>query len=150
MKAKPQPLTFPVALGVIRDGGKFLVARRPEGAHLAGAWEFPGGKLRPGESAEEALRREVREETGLTFREAVLVHVEEYAYSERRVVLHCFVCLGLERPREAAGLPEMRWVTLAELKALEMPPANHRLVTVLEEQFGEDDPEAGPRAAQAE
>jgi 8-oxo-dGTP diphosphatase len=144
MKAKPQPLSVPVALGVIRDGGKFLVARRPEGAHLAGAWEFPGGKLRPGEAPEEALRREVLEETGLTFRDAVLVHVEEYAYPERRVTLHCFICLGLKRSREDAGLPEMRWVTLAELKALEMPPANQRLVKVLEEQFGEDDPKVNP------
>lgn len=142
MKGKAQPLSLPVALGVIRDGGKFLVARRPEGVHLAGAWEFPGGKQRQGESPEEALRREILEETGLTFREAVLIHVEEYAYADRTVTLQCFVCLGVEGQRDAAGLAQSRWVTLAELKELEMPPANRRLVDVLEEQFGEDERQA--------
>jgi 8-oxo-dGTP diphosphatase len=128
-----------VAVGILRRERRFLVTRRPEGSHLAGTWEFPGGKILPGETPEQAVRREVEEETGLTFHEAVLIHVEEHAYLDRSVLLHAFLCL---EPEEwtALRLPgEAQWVTLAELRALVMPPANRAVIDVLEEQFCDED-----------
>jgi len=132
----------PVALGVLRRGNRFLVARRPSGAHQGGTWEFPGGKIKSWETPEDALRREVAEETGMTFREAVLLHIEEYSYPDRSVILYCFLCLDPEeapqRPGPGASACESCWVTFEELRNLRMPPANKSLVEILGEQFGDE------------
>jgi len=133
---KPTPKTPPqdIAVGVIRSEGRFLVRLRPAGAPLEGLWEFPGGKVEAEESPEDALRREVREETGIGFREAILLHREEHAYPSFSVLLHFFLCLDpVGSPGTEAAT---RWVTIDELEALDMPPANRRVVAILREQFG--------------
>jgi mutator protein MutT len=130
----PEPIS--IACGIVRRGDRFLVARRPPGAHLAGVWEFPGGKARQGEAVEAALRREVEEEMGIVFGQALLVHVEEHAYPERTVLLHFYLCLD---PRgEPAGREgqEVRWLTLEDLGALEWPAANRGVLDALREQYG--------------
>jgi 8-oxo-dGTP diphosphatase len=139
---------LPVAIAVLVRDGHFLVARRATGLHLGGFWEFPGGKVEPGEEPLDALRREVGEETGLAFGDAVLLSVEEYAYPDRRVLLRAYLCLD-PRPAgagadsaldpEGGGLPDgdrFLWVDLEELRTLSMPPANSALVALLAEQFG--------------
>lgn len=125
-----------MAAGVIRSGERFLVARRKPGSHLAGAWEFPGGRIAAGEDPERALRRELEEEVGVTFQEAFLLHVEEHGYADRTVVLHFFLCLDPQREPQPAEGQELRWATLAELETLETPPANRQLIAILKEQFG--------------
>ena len=137
MPVPPRPPPLPIAVGVIYSEGRFLVAKRRLEDHLAGTWEFPGGKLKPGESLESALRREVEEEAGIRVRTAVLLHVEEYAYPGREVLLHFFLCLDPEGSPQGEEGQEVRWVTLAELKGLETPAANRKLLKILEEQFGE-------------
>lgn len=137
MKLKPESPTFAIAVGVFYTDGRFLVSRRKQGAHCGGTWEFPGGKQKNGESIEEALRREVEEETGLQFREGLLAHREEYSYRDRTVTLHFFLCLGAcNEPQEREG-QELSWVTLQELEQLEIPAGNRGFLKVLREQFGD-------------
>lgn len=111
------------------------MSRRLAGTHLAGLWELPGGKLRPGEAVVDALRREIEEETGLGFRDAVLLHREFHAYAERSVDLQFFLCL--DPAGEASGREgqDVRWVTIDELERLEMPAGNRRIFEILREQL---------------
>jgi len=126
------------------------VGRRDPGAHQGGKWEFPGGKVETGESEEDALRREIAEETGFSFEEAALLHKEEHRYPDRTVILSFFLCLGLsprptprEKSRPRGGRPEdglggsvpWRWVSAQELRALEMPPANRRVLEIVADQL---------------
>jgi mutator protein MutT len=127
----------PIVCGIVHRGGRFLVSRRPDGAHLAGTWEFPGGKALPGETLEAALRREVDEELGIAFGQAVLVHVKEHAYPERTVLLHFYLCLDPRGEPSGREGQEIRWVGLADLDLLEVPPANRAVLALLDEQFGE-------------
>ena len=101
-------------------------------------WELPGGKRRPGEELQDTLRREIEEETGVRFRDAVLLHREEHAYPERAVELHFFLCRDPEGPGEGREGQEVRWVTLSELDTLEMPAGNQRLLEILGEQLADE------------
>src|SRR5262245_53929855 len=120
--SRPAREPIQVAAGVVRSGERLLLARRQPGSHLAGAWEFPGGRLAPGEDAERALRRELEEEVGLTFKEAFLIHVEEHDYPDRTVVIHFYLCLDPDGEPRAAEGQELRWASPAEIEALEIPP----------------------------
>lgn len=135
MKSKPNEPPRKVAVGILRRGDRFLVARREPDAHQGGLWEFPGGRVEAGETLEAALRREVAEEVRMSFAEAVLLHVEEHRYPDRTVRLHFFLCLD---PREDA-LPDgaRRWVTARELERLPMPAANAGVIRMLREQQAE-------------
>jgi 8-oxo-dGTP diphosphatase len=124
-----------IGAAVIFDAaGRVLVARRRAGAHLAGLCEFPGGKARPGESAEEACRRECREELGVEVRvlgEAAPRLV--YRYPERIVALAFFRCAiepGSPEPRAFAA-SEVFWVEPARLPKLPWPPANRGIVEAI-------------------
>ncbi|MEO7387325.1 MAG: 8-oxo-dGTP diphosphatase MutT [Gammaproteobacteria bacterium] len=104
---------MPRAPGLIR--GRILIAQRPPGGHVGGFWEFPGGKLKDGESVEAALARELREELGIDVEAATPFMAYRHEYPERRVELHVFL---VERyagePQGVEGQP-LRWVTVAEL-----------------------------------
>jgi mutator protein MutT/uracil-DNA glycosylase family 4 len=120
-----------VVAAVVRRGGRYLVTRRAPGKHLAGLWEFPGGKRHPGESLEDALRRELAEELGVDARAGERLAVVPWAYPERRVVLHFFDCtIGRQPVTPREGQPA-RWVTRAELARLPLPPADAALVARL-------------------
>lgn len=139
MTVSSQPPCVEIAVGLVEQAGRFLVARRPAGSHLPGLWEFPGGKALPDESLEETLRREIAEETAINFADAVLLHIQEHAYPERTVRLHFFLCrdaIGTGAGREGQ---ETRWVTGAELFTLAMPEGNQRLLELLREQLGAEE-----------
>lgn len=125
-----------VATVAIDDGaGRILVARRPEGTHLAGFFELPGGKVRPGETPEAAAIREAREEVGV---EVILgerlVPPVKHAYPDRSVRLHFFAArLAPDSPApRALGAAEVRWVERARLADLELPPANASVLAALQ------------------
>jgi mutator protein MutT len=120
-----------VALALVVRGEKILVAKRQEGAHLSGYWEFPGGKIRPDETPEEAAVREVREETGVVARAVARRAPIEWSYPERSVRLHPIDCTWLEGDGTPRQVAELRWVTFAELSSLRFPDANGALVTEL-------------------
>jgi 8-oxo-dGTP diphosphatase len=116
----------PIAIAVVEQDGQFLIGRREAGVALAGLWEFPGGKVEPGETPEQAAVRECREETGLTVAVVGAYERVEHRYAHGDVVLHFFAC----RPIEAGQTPHarFRWVPADELVHYEFPPANAALV----------------------
>ncbi len=114
--APAEPPLIRVAAGILRDqAGLILIAQRPPGGHVGGFWEFPGGKLHPGEQPGQALIRELKEELGVTVEAATPFMTYRHPYPERSVELHVFL---VERyagePRGVEGQP-LRWVTLKEL-----------------------------------
>ena len=117
-----------VVAAVIEEGGRFLVARRREGSHLAGLWEFPGGRVEPGEEPGAALVRELREELGVDAAVGVPLTFAWHRDAERDVLLLFYEAAILSgSPRGAEG-QEVRWVTRRELGALATPPADAELV----------------------
>ena len=119
-----------VVAAVIEDTDRFLVTRRQPGVHLAGMWEFPGGKIDPDETDEQALRRELLEELGVEAEVGGRVHRTEHAYPDRTIELRFYSCDLKGTPRPALG-QEMRWVPRAELRSLKFPPADSELIEML-------------------
>jgi 8-oxo-dGTP diphosphatase len=116
-----------VVAAVIEQEGRYLVTRRPRGVHLAGLWEFPGGKIDEAESHAEALRRELREELGADADVLELVFSVGHDYPDRRVELFFYRCRLRGIPRPLLD-QEMRWVRRDELPSLEFPPADEELI----------------------
>ncbi|HKS59785.1 MAG TPA: A/G-specific adenine glycosylase [Thermoplasmata archaeon] len=118
------------AVGAIEFRGRWLVQRRPREGLLGGLWEFPGGKIRSGEKPEAALRREIREETGLELTSVAPISVVAHSYSHFRVRLHLFLCraahAGNLRTRAAR-----RWVSPQEFRLLPRPAATVRMARLL-------------------
>lgn len=121
-------ITVAVAL-LRREGRWFLQRRDPRSAHLPGAWEFPGGKVEPGESPEQALRRELLEELSWTAGSLRALDPILHAYLDRTVTLHPFAAEGPELPRTALA---WGWFTSTEAKRLRIPEANAPLLESLE------------------
>jgi len=119
----------------VRDGS-ILVAKRSESQHLAGAWEFPGGKVEAGEEPVEAALRELREETGLTAlrAEALLVFVHDYP--DRRLRFHAFVVEDPEGEVAIDGDRGFAWVQPSSLAELPMPEANRAILRALRWRLG--------------
>jgi len=116
-----------VAAAVIEADGRYLITRRAKG-HLEGLWEFPGGKLRLGETFPECIRRELREELGVEVTVGEKLETVTWHYPERTVVLHFFRCRlagGEIAPREGQA---MAWVEPDELERYPFPPADASLV----------------------
>jgi 8-oxo-dGTP diphosphatase len=123
------PLMVEVAAGLIRDAaGRYLITQRRRGSHLAGLWEFPGGKLEAGETPAAGLRRELEEELSAIFTVGELVETVRWEYPDRTVVLHFFDCRlesGTIAPREEQA---MQWVEAARLADHDFPPADRELI----------------------
>ena len=123
-----------VVAGVIQDArGRILLARRTEGRDLAGLWEFPGGKVDPGETPEQALVRELEEELGIETAASCLAPIAfaSHGYDKFHLLMPVFACrkwAGTPQPREGQAL---KWVKPAELSRYPMPPADVPLVGLL-------------------
>jgi len=119
-----------VVAAVIERDGAFLLTLRPDGTHLAGHWEFPGGKVHDHESHEEALRREIFEELDAVARVGELVHTVTHAYPDKTVQLFFYKC-ELDGDAKPMIGQEMRWVPKHELSRLPFPEADRELITTL-------------------
>jgi mutator protein MutT len=119
-----------VTAAVVEEDGRLLLTRRLDGTHLAGTWEFPGGKCERGESLHACLRREMQEELGVDIEIGAEVFRSEHAYPERTVRLHFFACTLKDVPRPRLG-QEMRWVVRADLPPLEFPEADRAFIAEL-------------------
>ncbi len=120
--------TVVVAAAVVVEGGRVLLTQRKAGTHLAGAWEFPGGKVEAGEDPREALRRELREELGIdaSVGEVVDVTFHRYADADKAVLLLFFEAArtpGSAEP-QALDVAAFRWAEEGELRDEEFPPAD--------------------------
>jgi len=124
------PREIVVIAAVVERDDCFLVTRRLEGTHLAGTWEFPGGKLEAGETDGECLARELDEELGVEVTIGPLLHATRHAYPERTVALRFYRC-GLQgEPMPMLG-QQMQWIPRDELGTLEFPPADAELIRQL-------------------
>ena len=119
-----------VVAAVIERGGAFLLTLRPDGTHLAGHWEFPGGKVHHSETHAEALRREVHEELDALVHVGELIHTVTHAYPEKTVELYFYRCTISGEPKPMIG-QEMQWVAKADLATLPFPDADRDLIRML-------------------
>jgi len=126
----PDPPAIVVVAAVIERDDCFLVTRRLEGTHLAGTWEFPGGKREPGESDGECLVREIEEELGTGAVVERLMYATTHAYPDRVVELRFYACDIEGEPLPMLG-QRMQWVPRDELGTLEFPPADGELIGIL-------------------
>jgi len=122
--------TVVVAAAIVERDGRFLLTRRLKGTHLAGTWEFPGGKCDPGESLEDCLAREMMEELAVECAVGRSILVTRHAYAERTVELHFFAATLFGDPAPQLG-QEMRWASRAELGTLPFPEADRELIHLL-------------------
>lgn len=120
-----------VAAGLVFDGGRLLITQRPPGGHLAGLWEFPGGKLESGESWEQALQRELREELGIEVAVGREFCRVQHAYPERVVRLRFFVCRIASGTPMPIGCSAVAWVGPDGLGQFEFPEADRQLLEQL-------------------
>ena len=121
------------ACALIDPDGRVLVSQRPEGKSMAGLWEFPGGKIEPGERPEEALIRELKEELGIDVKEECLAPLTfaSHAYEDFALLMPLFVCrrwTGVPTGREGQAL---KWVSPLRLRDVPMPPADAPLIPML-------------------
>lgn len=119
-----------VVAAVIERDGSYLLTLRPDGTHLAGHWEFPGGKVHHSETHAEALRREIFEELDAVARVGDLVHSVTHAYPEKTVQLFFYQC-DLDGEAKPMMGQQMRWVGKDELRTLPFPEADRDLVRTL-------------------
>jgi 8-oxo-dGTP diphosphatase len=124
-------LVHVVAAALIDADGRVLLAQRPEGKHLAGYWEFPGGKVEAGETAEQALRREILEEIGVRIGPAESLIRIPWNYSSKRILLDVYRVRSFEgMPHSCEGQP-LKWVPAGALDPAEMPEADHPVIHAL-------------------
>lgn len=121
-----------IAVGIIRNSQQeIFITQRAADSHMAGFWEFPGGKVEQGETAELALKRELSEEVGIVVQEAVLLNVLEHTFTDRIVTLSFYMVEAWDgEPFGREGQP-IRWVRQSELVAEEFPPANATIIALL-------------------
>ena len=122
-----------VAAAVIRVDGKYLITKRMEGTHLAGYWEFPGGKVEKDETTKDALTREILEEVGLEIRINRLLHESFPEYPERLVHMNFYDCDILSGEASAIECADIAWIKPDEFKLYEFPPADEGIIEMLSE-----------------
>lgn len=130
-------LLFVVAAALINEKREILVQKRPEGKPMAGLWEFPGGKLEPGETPEQALSRELQEELNIEVSESDLepMSFASEPLGTKSLLLLLYKCKHWKGRVESQELAELQWVSLQKLQDLEMPPADGPLVDRMLETF---------------
>lgn len=124
-----------VACALVDPDNRILLAQRPEGKNMAGLWEFPGGKIEPGETPEQSLVRELQEELGITTQEACLAPLTfaSHAYEKFHLLMPLYICRkfeGIPVPKEGQNL---KWVRANSLRDFPMPAADEPLIPALQD-----------------
>lgn len=121
-----------IAAGIIRNSQQqIFITKRPEGTHMAGFWEFPGGKLEKGELPEAALIRELEEEVGIIVTQSELFHRVDHEFDDRFITLYFFMVSEWDNEPYGKEGQVSRWVAQQGLVADEFPPANRVIVDML-------------------
>lgn len=127
---------YHIAVGVVFKGNRVLITRRKADGLLGGLWEFPGGKIQPGESAEAACIREIREEVNLKVRiESHLTRVK-HAYTHFKIIMEVFCCRYVSGKVQLNGPTAHRWIGIEEYQNYPFPKANHKFIPLLEQKHG--------------
>ncbi|ANN56762.1 (deoxy)nucleoside triphosphate pyrophosphohydrolase [Mesorhizobium sp. WSM4312] len=126
-------LLLVAACALVDTDGRVLLAQRPEGKQLAGLWEFPGGKVEPGETPEQCIIRELHEEIGIETEIPCLAPLTfaSHSYDDFHLLMPLFVCRrfrGIAQPREGQAL---KWVRPKQMRDYPMPPADAPLIPFL-------------------
>lgn len=133
MTGQARPILLVAAVALLDQDNRVLLSRRPEGKHLAGLWEFPGGKVHEGETPESALIREMREELSIDTAESCLAPLSfaSHGYEDFHLLMPLYVCRkwkGIVTPMEDQ---ELKWVRKQALGNYPMPPADAPLIPIL-------------------
>ena len=131
--AKGKRLLLVAACALVDTDGRVLLAQRPEGKQLAGLWEFPGGKVEPGETPEQCIIRELQEEIGIETDIPCLAPLTfaSHSYDDFHLLMPLFICRrfrGIAQPREGQAL---KWVRPKQMRDYPMPPADAPLIPFL-------------------
>lgn len=128
-----RPIVLVAAAALVDGDGRVLIARRPEGKAMAGLWEFPGGKVEPGETPEATLIRELREELGIDTRASCLAPVAfaSHGYEDFHLLMPVFACRVWQGTPRALEHEALAWAQPARLADYPMPPADMPLIGLL-------------------
>ena len=141
-RVKRKPLWIPVVAGFIRKGPDILIGQRPETHSLAGQWEFPGGKIEPGEIPEEALARELREELGIEATVGELKISYTHSFGDVNILILFFEVLFWKGEPKAKHHMMLEWVKPEELLTRTIPEANRKILPRIFRCFGVSWPES--------
>jgi A/G-specific adenine glycosylase len=135
LQKPPTTVFIEMATGILVHQGRILIQKRKPGGVWANLWEFPGGRLEPGETPEMALQREYLEETELAVGNLKKITSVQHSYTIYRVTLHCYFCELLDSRDEPVlhGAQEYRWVTAADLKGFAFPAGHRKLIEFLQQ-----------------
>ncbi len=133
--AEPLPVILVVAVALVDADGRVLLAQRPAGKMMAGLWEFPGGKVQPGEAPEAALIRELKEELGIDVTESCLAPLTfaSHRYERFHLLMPLYVCRRWHGDVAAREGQTLAWVRPMKLDQYAMPPADKPLVAMLQD-----------------
>ncbi len=127
------PVMLVAAAALVDPDGRVLIAQRPQGKSMAGLWEFPGGKVGPGETPEFALMRELEEELGIETRPTCFLPVgfASHSYDDFHLLMPLFVCRAWKNVPRAREHSALKWVKPVDLNDYPMPPADLPLIATL-------------------
>ena len=120
-----------VAGALFDSAGRVLIAQRPVGKHMAGGWEFPGGKREPGEQPRDTLVRELREELGIEVHDAAPLIAYEHQYPHRRVLLDLWVVARYNGEPQPLDAPVLRWAAIEDLQRVGLLEADLPMIPAL-------------------
>jgi 8-oxo-dGTP diphosphatase len=128
-----KPILLVVACALVDGEGRILIAQRPEGKSLAGLWEFPGGKIEPGETPEAALVRELREELAIEVGAEALepLTFASHSYESLHLLMPLYLCRNWQGTPQAREHQALEWVMPPALRDYPMPPADEPLIAAL-------------------
>ena len=133
-----KPVLLVAAVALIDTENRVLIAKRPTGKSMAGLWEFPGGKVEPGETPEAALQRELKEELGIEVCLECLApfNFASHAYEKFHLLMPLYICRTWDGEMSAREGQETKWVRALDLSSYEMPPADLPLIPWLRDLLG--------------
>jgi len=137
MKRRDTPRRH-IAVGVVRKDGRILITRRKEDGLLGGLWEFPGGKVEPGETAAEACKREIEEEVSLSVEVGAFITRVDHAYTHFKVSVDVFDCEYGAGEVALNGPTDHRWILLEEAEQYAFPAVNHKIFARLRRLHGRE------------
>lgn len=133
----PKVPEYNVSIGIIIKGDRFYIQKRPSKGHLGGLWEFPGGKSKEGETPEETLLRECKEELGTGIEIVKKLTLVHHAYTHFKIHMSVFICVFINDEKDVNPPEEVpwQWITVDQLEDYPFPKANHKFFPMLREYF---------------